>query len=126
MSKGNEDELDLWFGEVVEEWVVVDFAFLEEEQPMLEVATLLGCCLSGDPSFCGIDSSVDAIQEERAGFSWMIFKVEGACGRDKRNVVSEVSSRWKSLDKESATSLCLPGMCSGCTVASRVNNVSAK
>ena len=93
MSEGNEDELDLWFGEVVEEWVVVDFAFLEEEQPMLEVATLLGCCLSGDPSFCSIDSSVDAIQEERVGFSGITLKVEGACGRDNKNVVSVCVSR---------------------------------
>ena len=127
VGERDDDELDLGICVALEEGIVDDATSFEEDEPMAEVApALLGFCLMCDPFFCSIDSSVDAIQEERAGFSWMIFKVEGACGRDKRNVVSEVSSRWKSLDKESATSLCLPGICSGCTVASRVNNVSAK
>ena len=88
MGKGDKDEVDLWSGEAVEEWVVCDFASLEEPDPVAEVATLLGCGLSGDPSFCGIDSSVDAIQEERAGSSGTMCKVEGACGRESKNVVS--------------------------------------
>ena len=88
MGEGDEDELDLWFGKVLEEWVVRDFASVEEHKPVVEVATLLGCGLSGDPAFCGIDSSVDAIQEERVGLNGTIFKVEGAWGRDSKNVVS--------------------------------------
>ena len=88
VGESDNDELDLGLGESLEEWVVVDVAFLEECEPMAEVATLLGCGLSGDPSFCGIDSSVDAIQEERAGSSGTMCKVEGACGRESKNVVS--------------------------------------
>ena len=93
VGKRDDDELDLGLRESIEEGVVDDVAFLEECEPMAEVAALLGCGLSGDPSFCGIDSSVDAIQEERVGFSGITLKVEGACGRDNKNVVSVCVSR---------------------------------
>ena len=88
VGKCDDDELGLGLGESIEEGVVDDVAFLEECEPMAEVAALLGCGLSGDPSFCGIDSSVDAIQEERTGSSGTMCKVEGACGRESRNEVS--------------------------------------
>ena len=87
MGEGHKDELDLGARVVEEEWIFVDVAFFEETKPMAEVAALLGLCLSGDPVFCGIDSSVDAIQEERAGGRSIIVKVEGAWGRVRRKVV---------------------------------------
>jgi len=126
VSKGDDDELDLGLGVSLEEGIVFDVTFLEELDPVTEVATLLGSGLSGDASFCGIDSSVDAIQEESVGSSGTMCKVEGACGRESKNVVSCSVFRWKSLERESATSLFLPGICSGWIVAWCWKRVVAK
>ena len=71
---------------VTEEWVR-DAAFVDELDPVAKIAALLGFGLRGDPTFGGSDSSVDAIQEEIVGGSGTIVKVEGACGRVRRNEV---------------------------------------
>ena len=64
VGKRDDDELDLGICVVLEEGVVVDAALFEKDEPVTEVAALLGFCLMCDPFFCGIDSSVDAIQED--------------------------------------------------------------
>jgi len=66
VCESDNEELALWDGESCEEGVK-DLSFGEVELPVVEAATLLGLCLHGNPSFCGIDASIDTIQDERVG-----------------------------------------------------------
>ena len=125
VCKSHDEELALWDCEFGEEGVE-DLPFCEIDLPVFEVAALLGLCLQGDTSFCGIDPSVDAIQDERVCGSVTIRKVDGACGRRRRKFVSSGVVRWKSRERESATSLCFPGICSGWSVACLMNNSRAR
>ena len=67
MGEAGDDELTLRDGVIVKEDVVFDVSFLEERFKLLERARLLGEGLGIDSVLCGIDSSVDAIQQEIVG-----------------------------------------------------------
>ena len=72
MCKTCDDELTLGVCEIFEEDVVVDVAFFEELFELFESARLLGDGLGIDSSFCGIDASVDAIQQEIVGSNFVM------------------------------------------------------
>ena len=129
VGKACEDEGFLVCLEGVQEWVILDSAFLEEHLEFPKSASVLGAGLGCNSSSGVIDSSVDTIHEEIAGGRGLILKfcgiwAEGA--EDRMRLVSEASLRWKSLDRESAIMLCFPGMCSGYSVAWFKNKILAK
>ena len=93
---------------------VDDATCFEEVLVASERARLLGLGLGSDPFFGGSNSSIDIAHEEISlGSSWR-WRLLGTCegGADCFNKERiSVSDKWKSLDRQSAVTLCSPGTC---------------
>ena len=105
MGEACDDELAFGVGEILEEEVIFNVSFFEESFELLERARLLGDGLGIDSLFSGIDSSVDAIQQEIVGSNFVMCMFFGTCEGGAEDLISDMMflfERWKSRDRQSA------------------------